>query len=70
MFSFLGNHSDLIQDIVWDFTGDCYATSCKDKTVRISDARSSSVVSEIPTAHEGKIHTSFYSSFFSHLLSN
>jgi len=26
-----GGHSELIQDIVWDYTGRGYATSCKDK---------------------------------------
>lgn len=48
-----GNHADLIQDLVWDFYGNCYATSCKDKTVRICDARGSVVASEIKPAHEG-----------------
>lgn len=48
-----GNHADLIQDIVWDYTGDCYATSCKDKNVRINDARTASVVDTIVQAHEG-----------------
>lgn len=32
-------HEQLIQDIVWDYYGNCFATSCKDKTIRIVDAR-------------------------------
>jgi coronin-1B/1C/6 len=48
-----GQHSDLIQDIVWDSFGDNYATSCKDKSVRICDARSGSIGSVIECAHEG-----------------
>merc|ERR1711871_484126 len=48
-----GVHTDLIQDIVWDYYGSNYATSSKDKSVRICDARSASVASTIQTAHEG-----------------
>jgi coronin-1B/1C/6 len=32
-------HDQLIQDLVWDYTGTTYATSCKDKHVRIIDSR-------------------------------
>lgn len=46
-------HEQLIQDIVWDYTGSVYATSSKDKHVRICDARSGSVAGIIDTAHEG-----------------
>jgi coronin-1B/1C/6 len=46
-------HDQLIQDVVWDYTGTTYTTSSKDKHVRIIDARSSSVVTTIDTAHEG-----------------
>ena len=46
-------HDQLIQDVVWDYTGTTYTTSSKDKHVRIIDARSSSVVTKIDTAHEG-----------------
>ena len=46
-------HRDLIQDIVWDYCGNSYATSSKDKAVRIVDARSSTVTSTIESAHEG-----------------
>jgi coronin-1B/1C/6 len=46
-------HEQLIQDIVWDYTGTHYATSSKDKNVRIHDARSARVTETINTAHEG-----------------
>jgi coronin-1B/1C/6 len=46
-------HDQLIQDIVWDYTGTTYTTSSKDKNVRIVDARTSTVVNTITTAHEG-----------------
>lgn len=46
-------HDQLIQDLVWDYTGTTYATASKDKHVRIVDARSASVASIIETAHEG-----------------
>jgi coronin-1B/1C/6 len=46
-------HSDLIQDIVWDYTGNQYATASKDKNIRLIDARSASLSSTIETAHEG-----------------
>mmetsp|Transcript_12043 Transcript_12043/g.17657 ORF Transcript_12043/g.17657 Transcript_12043/m.17657 type:complete len:449 (-) Transcript_12043:315-1661(-) len=48
---------DLTQDIVWDHKGDAYATSCKDKNVRICDARSASVSISIESAHEGRKST-------------
>jgi len=44
---------DLTQDLIWDVRGDSYATSCKDKTVRIMDARLGTVASSIDTPHEG-----------------
>ena len=46
-------HDQLIQDIVWDYTGSVYTTSSKDKHVRICDARANCVASMIETAHEG-----------------
>lgn len=46
-------YSDLVQDLVWDVKGDNFATSCKDKTVRLHDGRTSSVANTIPGAHEG-----------------
>lgn len=39
----LSAHDQLIQDIVWDYYGNNYATSCKDKSLRIIDARSPQV---------------------------
>jgi len=48
-----GVHTDLIQDIVWDYYGSNYATSSKDKNVRIVDARTAEVASVIESAHEG-----------------
>lgn len=43
----------LIQDLVWDYTGKEYAFSCKDKAVRLVDARSATVISKIDNAHDG-----------------
>lgn len=45
--------SNLIQDIVWDIRGDTYATSNKDKTLRIIDGRTSKEASKLAKAHEG-----------------
>jgi len=47
------SHEQLIQDIVWDYKGNTYATSSKDKNVRLVDARSSTIQAIIETAHEG-----------------
>lgn len=47
----------LIQDIVWDYTGSNYAISNKDKHVRIIDARTGALASTIQTAHEGSKST-------------
>jgi coronin-1B/1C/6 len=49
----LSVHDQLIQDIVWDYTGNQYATSSKDKHIRLVDARSASVADTIQNAHEG-----------------
>lgn len=46
-------HTELIQDFDWDYEGTNYATSCKDKHIRLIDARSASVTNKIDTAHEG-----------------
>ncbi len=51
--SSLDAHDTLIQDIVWDYSGARYATTCKDKSVRICDARSAAVTATIPMVHEG-----------------
>jgi coronin-1B/1C/6 len=46
-------HDQLIQDVVWDYHGNTYATSCKDKNVRLFDARSAQLTTTIANAHEG-----------------
>ena len=46
-------HDQLIQELIWDYTGNQYATSSKDKNVRLFDARTAQVSSVIETAHEG-----------------
>ena len=53
MHSMDGIHDQLIQDIMWDPMGGLIATSCKDKTIRLVDPRSSSVAHTIENAHEG-----------------
>merc|ERR1712085_193561 len=45
--------NDLCQDIVWDYKGDNYATTCKDKAVRFIDARAANVSGMIDQAHDG-----------------
>lgn len=47
------NHEQLIQDIIWDYKGNQFATSSKDKHVRIFDARTHTLSAKIETAHEG-----------------
>lgn len=44
---------NLIQDIAWSWTGSSLATSCKDKALRIYDARSGQVSNVKEMAHEG-----------------
>jgi coronin-1B/1C/6 len=48
-----GAHTELINDLSWNWEGDFYATSCKDKNVRIINARDGSVTNTITTAHDG-----------------
>lgn len=50
--TFEGMH-DLCQDIVWDYKGDNYATSCRDKAVRFMDARANKETQKIAQAHDG-----------------
>lgn len=52
LFSF-NEHTALIQDIQWNYLGNMYATSSKDKTVRMIDARDNSIAQAIPNCHEG-----------------
>ncbi len=43
---------NLIHDIIWDYNGDQYAVSCKDKSVRIVDPRANTAAALVH-AHEG-----------------
>lgn len=52
VISSFNDMGDLTQDIVWDFRGDNYAASCKDKLVRLMDARTGNVTSSFQ-AHDG-----------------
>lgn len=36
-------HDQLVQDFVWDTNGNSYLTTCKDKALRIIDARTGAV---------------------------
>lgn len=53
----ISSHNDfgdnLIQDIVWDYCGETYATSCKDKNVRLCDPRAGTTANMIQSAHDG-----------------
>lgn len=43
----------LIQDIVWDYRGDQFAVSAKDKAIRFVDPRTNTTVNKLEKAHEG-----------------
>ncbi len=45
--------TELIQDIVWDYHGNQYAISSKDKNIRLVDGRTGTTSSTIENAHEG-----------------
>jgi coronin-1B/1C/6 len=47
------DHDQLIQELVWDMSGNNLATSSKDKNIRIIDPRTGTVSNTITTAHEG-----------------
>jgi len=47
------HEQNLIQEIVWDYSGNQYATTAKDKNVRLFDARTATVATVIENAHEG-----------------
>jgi len=49
--------TNLAQDIIWDVRGDNYATSNKDKSVRIVDGRTGAESSKIDIAHDGSKST-------------
>jgi coronin-1B/1C/6 len=44
---------DLTQDIIWDLKGDTYATTNKDKAIRIIDGRTSMEIAKVEKAHDG-----------------
>jgi coronin-1B/1C/6 len=44
---------NLVHDIVWDFRGDQYACSCKDKNIRLVDPRTGTTSATIEMAHDG-----------------
>lgn len=46
-------HTQAICDLAWDYTGTQYATSCKDKNLRLIDARANDVAIECKQAHDG-----------------
>lgn len=46
-------HEQNITDLVWDYTGTQYATACKDKKIRLIDARANAVATECKQAHDG-----------------
>jgi len=45
--------TNLTQDIIWDVRGDSYATSNKDKSIRIVDGRTGAESSKIGVGHDG-----------------
>lgn len=49
--------ANLSQDIIWDVRGDNYATSNKDKSVRIIDGRNGTESLKIDAAHDGSKST-------------
>jgi coronin-1B/1C/6 len=51
--SSFGEIDNLVHDLIWDYKGDTYACSCKDKNVRIIDGRTGKMTAMIETAHEG-----------------
>ncbi|KAG6965997.1 hypothetical protein JG687_00005097 [Phytophthora cactorum] len=44
---------NLIQDLAWSWTGSLLATTCKDKVVRLYDARSGQIAAQKENAHMG-----------------
>jgi len=45
-------HADIIQSATWDYTGNLFATACKDKNVRVLDPRANSIIATVE-AHPG-----------------
>lgn len=50
--SVVGGHADIIQAAAWSFDGQTFATTCKDRKMRIVDPRAGKVVAE-KEAHAG-----------------
>ena len=46
-------HTDLPLSLSWNWDGSLFATTCKDKSLRIIDPRSGKVKAEKKKAHEG-----------------
>ncbi|KAM0754761.1 DUF1900-domain-containing protein [Meredithblackwellia eburnea MCA 4105] len=46
-------HSDMVQSIDWDHVGSVYATTCKDKKLRLFDPRSNSSAVTVADSHTG-----------------
>jgi coronin-1B/1C/6 len=46
-------HSDLPLSISWNLNGSLFATTCKDKTLRVINPRNGKVIAEKEKAHEG-----------------
>jgi coronin-1B/1C/6 len=45
-------HVDIIQSATWNYTGEIFATACKDKNVRVMDPRANSIIATVE-AHPG-----------------
>ncbi|KAM3573332.1 hypothetical protein VYU27_004691 [Nannochloropsis oceanica] len=46
-------HQQLVQDVQWDWRGETFATTSKDKILRVIDGRTGAVAAERKEAHEG-----------------
>ncbi|TFJ81076.1 hypothetical protein NSK_007719 [Nannochloropsis salina CCMP1776] len=46
-------HQQLVQDVQWDYRGNTFATTCKDKVLRVLDGRTGRLGLERKDAHEG-----------------
>jgi len=46
-------HQQLVQDVQWDWRGENFATTSKDKVLRVIDGRTGGVAHERKDAHEG-----------------
>ncbi|ORY48409.1 hypothetical protein BCR35DRAFT_310850 [Leucosporidium creatinivorum] len=46
-------HADMVQSLSWDFCGTVYATTCKDKKLRLFDPRAGSSAVTVADSHSG-----------------